>query len=266
MLDLNRYRKSALEGLPVVIAAFFLLAPILVLLVMAHRHRGLSSEDYTRAVHAAMEPDPTHVSHSLLSVSPDQPLTVVTWKRKTQIPDFQNKTAPGDTWVTVAPNLKKFCQDYVASNGNDPDQLKLRLEQRLGLPPDSTYDSFVEFTIDPKDVSKFFRPCDDPSTNTNTCDPATPPKPYEIRANLKSLDPANNQAVEKYWLLSNYYWSYAPSHEYPWTSLGYTFDWAPKEEGSNDFVRVGESEFVVAAGTPIQFVSAADTVAYCTPH
>jgi hypothetical protein len=265
MLDLNRYLKGTLEGLPVVIAAFFLLAPITVLLVMAHRHHDPAA-DYARAVLAAMEPDKNPRSHSLLSVNPDQPLTVVSWKLKTQVKDYQDKTAPADTWITVAPNLKKFCQDYVTSNGNDPDQLKLRLEQRLGLPPNSTYDSFVEFTIDPKDVSKFFRPCDDPSTSTNTCDPASPPKPYEVRANLNALKPGNNQAIEKYWLLSNYYWSYAPSHEYPWTSLGYTFDWAPKEEGSDDFVRVGESEFVVAAGTPIQFVSAADTAAYCTPH
>ena len=81
----------------------------------------------------------------------------------------------------------------------------------------------------------------------------------------KALD-GNSKKVEQYWLLSNYYWSFAPPYQYPWTSLGYSFDWAPREDGSEDFVRWGESEFVIPPGVPIQFVSATDTVAYCTPQ
>lgn len=260
-------RNTSSEATPVLIAAFFLLVSIVALLTIAWEHR-VPAEDYRRAVRETVRPDPSHVSHSLVSVNLDQPVTVVTWIRRNQVPDYKGKTAPKykNTWVTVVPRLKSFCQDYVKSHGADPRHLTLRLQQRLGLPPESNYDSFVELTVDPKDISKFFRPCGDPSPSTNTCEPASPPKPEEIEDNLKALDPGNSKEVEKYWLLSNYYWSFASAYQYPWTSLGYTFDWAPKEDGREDFVRWGESEFVIPAGAPIQFVSATDTVAYCTPQ
>ena len=81
------------------------------------------------------------------------------------------------------------------------------------------------------------------------------------------------EKLREYWFLNNYYRSYvAPekdgreTKQYPRTSLGYTFDWAPKEEGDEDFVRWGESEFVVSKGTTDQFVTAMDTAKYCTPQ
>lgn len=262
--------SSAAQDSPsaaILIAMFFLLAPLVVLLIMARGHSD-PTEDYLRAVSATVRPDLSQVSHSLVSVRLDQPVTVVAWLRQNQVPDYKGKTAPGykDTWVTVVPKLKSFCQDYVKSNGAGPTQLALRLKQRLGLPPDSNYDSFVELTVDPKDISNFFRPCGDPSPATNTCQPASPPTPEKVWNNLKALNPGNGREVETYWFLSKYYASFASPYQYPWTSLGYTFDWAPKEDGSEDFVRWGESEFVIPAGAPIQFVSATDTVAYCAPQ
>jgi hypothetical protein len=260
-------RKTSSETMPILIAAFFIVAPIAVLIYMS-RHRGDPNENYLRAVRETVRPDASDISHSLVSVNLDQPVKVVTWMRKNQVADYQGKTAPGykDTWVTVAPRLQSFCQDYVRSHGADPAQLALRLKQRLGLPPGPNYDSFVELSLDPKDISNFFRPCGDPSPNTNTCQPASPPTPEKIRESLKNFDIGNGREVEKYWFLAKYYSSFASAYQYPWTSLGYTFDWALKEDGSDDFVRWGESEFVIPAGAPIQFVSAADTVAYCTPQ
>jgi len=171
--------------------------------------------------------------------------------------------------VTVVPWLKAFCQNYAKSHRDDPEQLALRLKQRLGLPPGFSYDSFVEFKVDPKNTSRFLRPCGDQSPNTTTCNPASPPKPWEVRDDLNALaDPkaaaVNDKKVAEYWLLSNYYWSFSPKDQYPWSSLGYSFDWAPSEDGSEDFVRWGESEFVIPPGVPIQDVTATDTVAYCT--
>jgi hypothetical protein len=264
------------EAAPALIASFFLVAPIALLLGIAREHHAPSkddlNQDYLRAVRETVRPDASQVSHSLVSVNLTQPITVVTWMRRKQVADYEGKTtAPPykDTWVTVVPKLRSFCQDYVKSQGTNPEKLNLRLQQRLGLPPDSSNDSFVELTVDPKDVSRFFRPCGDPSPNTSICQPASPPKPVDIwksKANLKAPGSGNNDELEQYWLLSNYYWSFASPHPYPWTSLGYTFDWAPQEEESEDFVRWGESEFVIPAGAPIQFVSATDTAAYCTPQ
>jgi hypothetical protein len=272
-----RWRSTLSAAVPAVIAFLFLLGFVNVLgLILRERKVSAGnslSEDYLRAVHETVRADSSVASHSLVSINAGQPVTVVTWMGQDKIQYFKGATTPQgrDTWVTVVPNLRFFCQNYVKLHGADPEQLALRMKQRLGMPPDAANDSFVELTIDPKYISKIFRPCGDPSLETHTCQPASEesahlPRPEKMGENLKALDTNNASDVEKYWILSNYYWSFASSHQYPWTSLGYTFDWAPKEDGSGDFVRWGESEFVIPGGTPIHFVSAANTVAYCTPQ
>jgi len=56
------------------------------------------------------------------------------------------------------------------------------------------------------------------------------------------------------WFLSQYYESYgrAQPTRYPWTSLGYTFDWGSEvsEEGESEFVIPRGSEVVVESITP----------------
>src|SRR3979411_2499116 len=128
--------KELSEAAPVLIALVFLAMPVFLLLRMARAER-VPNEDYARAVHAAMQPDPSYVSHSLVSVDANKPVTVVAFIRRNQIPDYEGKTVapPKQTWVTVVPRLKSFCQEYVKSNEPDPEQLRLRLKQRLGLPP-----------------------------------------------------------------------------------------------------------------------------------
>jgi hypothetical protein len=259
-------KNSLSEAAPILIALAFVLVPV-VLLLRAARAEPDTAEVYIRGVHASLWPGDSYVSHSLVSVDPNKPVTVVAFMRRAKVANYQGqKVAPKDqTWVTVAPMLKTFCQQYVKEHGSNPDQLKLRLKQRLGLPPQPDYDTFVELQLDPKDVSKFFRPCGDPATNTNSCEPPAPPQPEEIREKLKKLNVADDKELQPYWVLSNYYRSFANKYQFPWTALGYTFDWAPREDGSGEFVRWGESEFVIAPGTPIQFLSSTDAAAYCTP-
>lgn len=277
-------RKLLSEVAPVLIAAFFLIVPAGVLVRAAWKQRD-PAQDYRRAVHEAMVPD--HISHQLVLLK-DNPVTVVTWKQQSDVAYYKGKDVGKDTWVTVVPNLRSFCKDFVKSHGSDPAQLELRLKQRLGLPLKGNYDSFVEFRVDPKYL---FRPCN-PFTTDDPCAPISAQELDAIRADFKNpvseqdeqtltsgknvkesspgatkaeLDPTTKQKAG--WLLAQYYQSFSSSSPYPWTSLGYTFDWAPKEDGSDDFVRFGESEFVVRAKTPIiQFVSAPDTAAYCAPE
>ena len=45
---------------------------------------------------------------------------------------------------------------------------------------------------------------------------------------------------------------------YPWTQLGYTYDWAPGAESE-----VGESEFVVRAGSEVIVESVTSQADYC---
>lgn len=271
-----RLKSLFSETFPMLIATFFLVAFIAVLLPAARNphvhgisailpiHRHAPEEDYARAIVAAMQPLQQYVSHSLVPIDPNKPVTVVTWTQQKWVSTYKNGKTPRTIWVTVAPHLQSFCRNYVKSNGDDLHQLTLRLEQRLGLPPDYGNDTFVELKIEPdqiKEVSKVFRPCDDPSTAGHTCSPSLPPDPDKAD---------DREKVREYWLLNKYYWSYAApqkagreTKQYPWTSLGYTFDWAPRKEGNDDFERWGESEFVISAEIPVEFVSATDTMTYC---
>lgn len=273
-----RWRQRGRTGaLPILIAIFFLLGLVRIVGLILREHRVSAgdslTQDYLRAVSETVQPDSSLRSHSLVSIDPSQPVTVVSWMGHDKIKYFTGKTTPigRDTWVTVVPNLRHFCQEFVTRNNADSEQLAVRLEQRLGLPPESGNDTFVELTLDSKDVSKIFRPCGDPSINTNSCtlaidDPNPPPKPDKIEESLKAVDTKNPRDVENYWFLSKYYWSFASPSPYPWTSLGYTFDWARKEDGSGNFVRWGESEFVIPGGTPIHSMTPKNNAEYCAPQ
>ncbi len=49
-----------------------------------------------------------------------------------------------------------------------------------------------------------------------------------------------------------------PAKNYPWTRLGYTYDWG------NPDSEVGLSEFVITAGSTIKIENVYETAAYCT--
>ena len=69
------------------------------------------------------------------------------------------------------------------------------------------------------------------------------------------------------WFLNQYYSSYGQSliSEFPWTALGYTFDWAQDSSKASRFERFGESEFVIRAGAPVEILGKeVATAEYCT--
>jgi hypothetical protein len=250
------------EIAPMLIAAFFLVVPALVILAVAGR-QGVPEDDYAQAVREAMQPDAKYVSRSLEPM-PTDAVTLVAWTQRDSVHYFKESSTLGkDVWVAVASKVKGFCQEFVRSHGKDEKRLTLRLEQRLGLPPNSGHESFVEFKVEGKDVSKIFRPCVYVPASS-TCEPVEALQTIDaITKDFKSLDSASDKGFDKYWVLNNYYRSFETSRPYPWTSLGYTFDWARNEDGGGDFVRWGESEFVIPEGTTIQFGSATDTMPYC---
>ncbi len=185
---------------------------------------------------------------------------VATWIRSDQVSRYPKTPSTsfdyamgGDTWVTLEPNLQNFCKAYTKDVSSDPAALTLRLEQRLGLPPVSAKTHFVIFEIDaaaPNSGQKIFRPCGDTATNTNTC-----------KAGI---------TTDNLFLYRQYYQAFGTTKpvQYPWTSLGYTFDWAPNPDvlGKQDsFVRVGESEYVVPEKTMTKFVGITPTAQYCAP-
>jgi hypothetical protein len=246
------------QVLPVAIALFFMGASAFIIVNLAQPpSRQGASSDFREAADQTRRPNPKFVSKSLVGIKFDHPVTVVTFTQNLSVPKFQEAAAYKDIWVTEVPYMKAFCQEYMRLNGADREQLSLRLKERLGLPPDGDYDTFVELTVNPKDTAaKFFRPCGDPSLDTNTCQPPTLPAASDVWSN-----PSGSTQFQE-WMLRNYYSNYAGQEPYPWTALGYTFDWARKSD-SEDFERFGESEFVIPKGAPVHFVAAASPAAYC---
>jgi hypothetical protein len=257
-----------------VIAAAMLMTPVMVVIILAllGKFSAVKSysaqENFARAVRQTQQPQFAFRPQKLASVKTD-PVTLVTWTREEYVPGFKNGTAAKDSdiWVTKVPELENFCREYVKAHGPDPIQLSRRLEQRLGLRPLSGKNEFVEFTVSSRDgsLSRLFRPCADPSISTEKCDPEPGRNPGQIRDDLATSDPHQLEALKmRYRLLNTYYQSYATRDQFPWTYLGYTFDWAQKED-SEDLMTFGESEFIVPAGTGISFLSATDTATYCKP-
>jgi len=257
-----------------VIAAAMLVMPVIVVIVLALLGKfsvvesHTPQENFARAIRQTQQPQFALHSQKLASIKTD-PVTLVTWTRDEYVPSFKNGTAAKDwdIWVTKAPELQNFCREYVKSHGSDPVQLTRRLEQRLGLRPLSGKNEFVELAVGSKDgsLSRIFRPCADSSISTEGCDSEPGRSPSQMRDDVATTDPYQLEILKmRYRLLNTYYETHATKDQFPWTYLGYTFDWAEKQD-SDDFVRFGESEFIVPAGTNISFVSASDTATYCKP-
>ncbi len=203
---------------------------------------------YEKAVAGMTTTQPWETTQALVTFPSNKEVTVATWTRANQVGKYKD-TAPQDTWITVEPHLKEFCRAFAKAHNGNADELTLRLEQRLGLPPAAGDTTLVRIRLRNVTPKTIFRPCSDPATGTAHCE-AGPPS-----------DKSNPEYAA--WFYKQYYSSYGLPRPnlYPWTSLGYTFDWA--QGGDGGFVRYGESEFVIPAGAPIEVLGSVSTAEYC---
>jgi hypothetical protein len=183
-----------------------------------------------------------------------------------------SKFTPGEvklsraTWLSAVPFLKRFCQ----ATGLRGAALESRLDQRLGLPPrGSVHDTFVEMWIAPSDL---FRPCPDPEINDQECQVNLTTGAAEHGTSCPWSGAFNQQVSRRFasvsqehldWMCKTWASSYPPGQprrSFPWTALGYTYDWA-----SSSSNHIGDSEFVALEGTPVIVLRAVPTAKYCTP-
>ncbi len=111
----------------------------------------------------------------------------------------------------------------------------LRFKQLIGLPADREYTHFSAMWVDPDDMSR-------------------PAYEWELTDTTGAASFAQEPTEEfKSWFDDNIIWSYFDS-AYPWTRLGYTYDWAA---GTDDY---GLSEFLVRkdAVTTVEFTMTTD--------
>ena len=188
---------------------------------------------YRRAVNDARTTEAVEVSHALTPIVPSNPalqwrdgrVLMVTWTGWTGYDPLvgSDTVLTREVWTTCAPAIR----GYVAAHGPSADR-ELRAKQALGLPPTSYKVRFVEFWCRPADL---FRPAMDPDITTTTSGLDTPG--WDL--------PIGLSAEYRAWYRALRAGSYGDDG-YPWTRLGYTYDWAdPRHEE-------GLSEFVVRAG------------------
>lgn len=221
---------------------------------------------YRLAIDVARYPIPERAVDSLLVLEPNNTalrwdaagrVLVTTWTR-TQFytaPEYQTGyefALYGETWFTSGNQVQDTCR----ASGKTGEDLDLRLEQLLGTPPGGTYDAFLQVWIDP---DALFRPCADPSVTATTCPviaPLSTKAPDQVAWDCSA--PANAHAQ---WLCNSWairYGNSDPLRQYPWTALGYTYDWSPDSPSG-----VGPSEFVANATTKVVFEQLIPTEEFC---
>lgn len=200
---------------------------------------------YDQAVEDAALPEASEVVDDLVAITDDNPdlvrdedgrVLMVTWTSYTGYDELvgQPTTLGVEVWSTVAPEMQSFCR----AAGLEDDALALRLEQLLGLPMATGKDRVVELWV-PADA--MFRPSPDP----------------EVDDSVASLDfPATVSQEHKDWIEALRASSYGDMG-YPWTQLGYTYDWG----GDGD--EVGLSEFVVRKGSEVLVKDVYTVAEYC---
>ncbi|HOP40616.1 MAG TPA: hypothetical protein PLI53_06195 [Geobacteraceae bacterium] len=150
-----------------------------------------------------------------------------------------------DSWVTAAPEMKKRFTFVTPS--------RLRVVQLLGLPPsyatpgDPHEAKYVmELWAYPADL---FRPCPDSEITDTACEMNFPTDPFRILDLDNKVWATEGLSVPVFktytsWFNNrtrNVYTPTASSEAYPWTRVGYTYDWgSPHHVGLSEFVLHGK--------------------------
>ncbi len=235
---------------------------------------------YAKSIRDSVVATPHEVAHDLLVPTPGAPYTqwqtidgeayvlvgTARYAALTDVSPGSAFTLDGARWVTMPGELQRECRE-AKCHQMSARALGLRVKQFLGLPPDADYGTFTRFWVRPADL---FRPCTDPRVTSPTC-PAEVPKDAPDVIGAVSLP-------DFLWKQANYAWrlpnkvntsnaiSCAADRTgakagvclgYPWTRLGYTFDWAP---GAKD--ERGVTEFVVPNGTVVYLESSGSVRSY----
>jgi hypothetical protein len=216
---------------------------------------ALYEADLQKAYHSAIvdaeRADPSEISKNLVAIVPSNDklvwknrgdahnamLLVVTWTNYNGYDDKigQSLQLSREVWVTTAPEVKNFCK-HLKENRS------LRLEQLLGLPPMAGKTKFVEIWVKPGDL---FRPSADPEISD--CEAET-----EFRRANKFVT-VSDEYVK--WYNDLKMQSYGVNG-YPWSRLGYTYDWGDSRR------HIGLSEFVIMPGATVEIKAVAPTMEY----
>lgn len=244
------------------------LAPVVVLMLAActpvasptgPAPARLTDAVYAQAIANAAVYAPEHVL-PLNAIVPDahgtvRVVTLTSWNYQSG-----DQTLGRSIWVTAVPEVRDSCNSW-----RDEADVVMRLRQLLGLRPADSVAHFVEMTVP---VAAMFRPTVDPAVTTRWPCPADQVASGSCGLNFPAgVDTAHvvwmaNQMLSSWQVPNGYPVSRTGgdpggSLGYPWTRLGYTYNWHP---GSP---RYGASEYLVRGGARIRVDSTYSVAAYC---
>jgi len=190
---------------------------------------------YSEAVEDAKQAEESEIL-PLVTLTPDSDM--VTWNAdgtKVLLLSWHNQPesyvaggsftcTDGEIWTFTDREILSWYDD----NYEGVDNWELRLEQLIGLPASTEYTHVSAFWADIGEVIR-------PAYQTDVT--------KQLTADL--LDGSALGAYRE-WFDGNAEYSYSEETPYPWTRLGYTYDWAEDED------EYGLSEFLILAGSVIE--------------
>lgn len=190
------------------------------------------------------------------------------------------------SWVTIAPELQKFMHNNRHLSPND---LTTRVNELLGLPPMNDIKYIVEFDVQPQDL---IRPSQDAeitdsdaiSSQIGAHHDAGPISLYGLHFELfnpyaiqnatdeqfenikKFLESKGETAItrdnvyQKWFAFNKKDTIFNSSWPFPWTQVGYTYDYSLEAFKSNN--HIGLSEFIIKPESPVTIVRIMSLSAY----
>ena len=224
---------------------------------------------YAAAITDSAVSRPGEVVNDLLLPDPSDPRTQwrafngvphllvqrLSWRAATTVAPGEAFTLSGNTFVAVPEEVGEVCAEYKCTQLNES-KLNLQLAQVLGLPPDAGYNVISRFWVKPSDL---IRPCTNVDITVTSC-PQSVVNTVSQAGDWSSF--LFNQAMDSWRTQrtgTQQRISCANDFEnktkgncfgYPWTRLGYTFDWTPAAKDDR-----GVTEFVVVKGSQAFFES-----------
>ncbi|MDJ0842019.1 MAG: hypothetical protein QNK37_36290 [Acidobacteriota bacterium] len=235
-------------------------------------------ERYKTALDASIIPTPGKIYRGLVPLREDTPglkwdskgrVLVATWTDRKWYEDYEDgRDFPlaVDLWVSPAPQVEHLCSEY-----EDDNTLNLRIAQFLGMPPNRVSTHFVELWVHPDDI---FRPCPDREVTDSECrvglssrnqeaetDGPPPPWYWFCGSGSGAQTGSEEDRAHLAWMCNNWFGNYVKEgtflERYPWTALGYAYDWFHPE------APYGASEYIVLKGKQASVERIVPTGAYC---
>jgi hypothetical protein len=155
--------------------------------------------------------------------------------------------AGAGVWVTGVPEVRDICREFTGD-------VVMQLRQLLGLPPDAHEPRMIVLRVKAADI---FRPAVDP--NVFTTSPCQQLHDAPVPADCGNVFPSATTPSHYAWIATQSFALHQLPHGYPWTHLGYTYNWTPNHD------RYGASEYIIRPGAPALIRRNVTPEEYCRP-